>query len=297
VDWRTLNPFNEDFGSMAPIQVGRAEQLIVAYWLISSVLGLLFLRDWIFAWNVPATLQTPWLLALLLGTLILSQVLYIKVSTHGGRRIPWLATLIFAICNGIAETFSFALVFRLGLVIGSFLSGLLAPSLAAYGGLALGLVFFVIYGGAIHGLFWIRLLPPHFHDDPLSLKIRRLRPLSETLLVIGWSLAWWLNADLWSVVVCHTLIDLTLMLQVRPPLFQRGARLAAPSASPAPALAPLAEHMPARPQRIYGLPVVARDEALQSWGTATGLVVVGVLSLLRLALPRESVEPRVDAES
>jgi hypothetical protein len=283
VNWRLLNPFHEDFGGMAPIGAGRAERLVVAYWLISGALGLLFLYDWIFAWNVPATLGRPWLLVLLLGTLLLSQILYIKVSTHEGRPVRWGATLLFAICNGLAETLTFALVFRLGLVLGGALTGLIAPSWAAGGGLALGILFFVIYGGLIHGLFWIRLLPPHFHDDPLSLKIRKLRPLSETLLVIGWSLAWWLHADLWSVVLCHTLIDLTLMLQVRPPLFQ-GARHRPPVLAQPQEEAAAAQPLP---PHIYGLPAVARDEALASWGQATGLVAMGALTLLSLALPHE----------
>jgi len=40
--------------------------------------------------------------------------------------------------------------------------------------------------------------------------------------VIGWSLCFWLTRDLWTVVFFHILVDIGLMLKVRPPIF--GAR-------------------------------------------------------------------------
>jgi hypothetical protein len=88
-------------------------------------------------------------------------------------------------------------------------------------GFGLGLVFFIIYGGLIHAIFWLPVLPPHLDDAPFSRRIRKLRPLNEIMLVIGWSLCLWLYNDIWTMVFFHVLVDLGLMLRVRPPLFRK----------------------------------------------------------------------------
>ncbi len=205
------------------VRMGMAnpERAILIYWGISLLLGLGPLWHWISAWNVGATLAQPWLVVYLAATFALSQILYVLVARHDDRPILPLPTVIFSIGNGIFETFAFAFVYWLGALIGSSVVGLFAPGFASVAGFGLGLVFFMIYGGLIHGMFWLKLLPPHFDDSPRSVAIRKFRPLAEVLLVFGWGLCLWLYNDIWTVVLVHTLVDVGLMLRVRPILFHR----------------------------------------------------------------------------
>lgn len=198
---------------------GRSEWAVLAYWGIATVLGIVFLSDWIVAWNVQETLAHPWLIALLVAAWIFSQVLYVLVARHNGRPIHWGPAVLFALGNGVCEILAFALVYRAGELLGRLLVGAVLPSGASIAGFVLGVVLFSIYGGFIHALFWIKLLPPHLDDSPRSRAIRRIRPLAELSLVISWSLCFWLTQDIWTVIFFHTIIDFALMLRVRPPLF------------------------------------------------------------------------------
>jgi uncharacterized membrane protein YbaN (DUF454 family) len=193
--------------------------LIIRYWLIATVVGVIFLWDWITAWNVPATLSRPALVVYLVLSFALSQILYALVARYDGRRFSPGATVVFALGNGIAETFAFAVVYRLGEMVGSGLVGLVAPELASWAGLAVGIFCFAAYGGLIHGLFWLKVLPPHLNDTSRAVAIRKYRPVAEVALVLGWSLCLWLTRDLWTVVFFHILVDIGLMIKVRPLIF------------------------------------------------------------------------------
>ena len=198
-------------------------RLIVLYWLIATLLGFIVLRDWLVSWQVTATLSQPWLLLYLLISLVLSQALYALVARHGGRPIHWGALVLFALGNGFAETLAFATTYRVGEFIGHGLFSLIAPASASIAGFIGGIICFTIYGGLIHALFWMPILPPHFDDSPRARMIRRLRPLAEVALVVGWSLCFWLFRDIWTVVALHILVDIGLMLLVRPPIFRASA--------------------------------------------------------------------------
>lgn len=195
------------------------ERLIILYWAIATLVGVVALWDWIIAWNVPATLGIPGLPLYLVVSFVLSQFLYVLVARFDGRPIHWGATAIFAVGNGVAETLAFAAIYRIGEVLGAGLVGLIAPGFASLAGFMVGVALFVVYGGLIHGLFWLRVLPPHLDDSPRSRTIRKYRPLAEVGLVLGWSLCFWLTRDLWTVVFFHILVDIGLMLKVRPPIF------------------------------------------------------------------------------
>lgn len=194
-------------------------QPVLIYWGLSVALGLFFLWDWLYSWHVPQTFANPGLVILLVASLLISQGMYLMVARHGGRPIRWMPTVIFAIGNGICETLAFALIYRLGATIGGGLTALLFPSIASGVALTIGLVFFSIYGGLIHALFWLRVLPPHLDDAPLARRIRKIRPIGEIALVVGWSLCLWLYQDIWTMAVFHICVDLCLMLLVRPLLF------------------------------------------------------------------------------
>jgi hypothetical protein len=46
--------------------------------------------------------------------------------------------------------------------------------------------------------------------------------INEIALVLGWCLCLWLSDDIWTVVFFHMLVDLGLMVRVRPNLFING---------------------------------------------------------------------------
>lgn len=192
---------------------------ILSYWGVSLLAGGVILYDYLSTWTVPQTLARPGLILYLIASFVFSQVLYYIVARDDGRPLRWWPTLLFAIGNGLCETFSFAISYRLGEVLGAGLFQLFAPQFASLAGFIFGVITFSIYGGLIHGLFWLKILPPHLNDDPLSCKIRRFRPLAEVALVLGWSLCFWLTRDIWTVVLFHVLVDFYLMWRVRPTLF------------------------------------------------------------------------------
>lgn len=206
---------------VAPTHVsrGNAERSILIYWVVSTVVGVVFLWDWLTAWNVPQTLAQPGLVTYLIATFALSQVLYVLVARHDNRPFLPMATVIFAIGNGIAETLAFAVVYRIGELLGTSLVGLFAPGWASMAGLVTGVTLFSAYGGIIHGWFWLKILPHHLDDSPRSQALRHHRPKAEVLLVLGWCLCFWLNRDIWTVIFIHTLVDVGLMLRVRPIIF------------------------------------------------------------------------------
>ncbi len=197
----------------------RIEWPVLAYWSISGILGVVFLSDWLTGWHVGRTFSNPWLVAYLVVTLTIGQVIYFIVARHDNRPIRRVPTAIFAVGNGVFETFAFALVYRLGETIGAALGLLVVPAASSMTSLIVGLIFFTIYGGAIHALFWLRILPPHLNDTPLAKTIRRYRLFSEIALVLGWCLCLWLYQDIWTVIFFHMVVDTGLMLRVRPNLF------------------------------------------------------------------------------
>ncbi len=211
--------------SSAPADPRAIDRPILIYWATATVIGVPFLWDLLTVWNVPQTLAQPVMLPLLIITFIFSQVMYGAVARHSGRPLRFTPTALFAVGNGIAETLAFAAVFRLGQLLGAGLIGLIMPAWADAAGFAVGVAAFVLYGGVIHAAFWLPLLPPHLDDGPRSLRIRQLRPLAEIGLVLGWSLCFWLFADIWTVVLFHVLVDLGLMLLVRPQIFTSSRRV------------------------------------------------------------------------
>ncbi len=204
------------------------EGAIALYWLGALALTLLLRLPEPFAFNVAQTVASVWGIALLIATLAFSQWLYAQVAIHEERPLNLIGTPIFIIGNSLGETLAFLLVFRLG----AFIGGWSAQLLGLTGGLSHWVIFgsgffaFLIYGGAIHGLFWMRIFPPHFREDERARKIRKFRLWSESALSLSWCLTFYVFEDFWSVVIFHAIVDTVLMLRVRPRIFRF-----APSAS------------------------------------------------------------------
>ncbi|WP_287372944.1 hypothetical protein [Prosthecochloris sp.] len=183
---------------------------IFAYWFIAIVVGLLFFRKETFTFNANFDTRRKVLLSLSLLIVAFNAFVYTNSTYDGGRPLDIASVLLFTFGNGIAETFMFYAAF----VIGEKLVGFATKnSTALFIG---GFVFFMVYSGLIHGLFWIELLPEHVNQES------PLKPLfmpTQILIAGSWALSFFWYRDLPSVFVLHGLVDLTMILNVKFSLF------------------------------------------------------------------------------
>ncbi|MCG8376662.1 MAG: hypothetical protein MI702_09280, partial [Chlorobiales bacterium] len=118
--------------------------------------------------------------------------------------------ILFTIGNGIAETFIFYAAF----IVGERLAGMVTKSPWVL--FITGFIFFMVYSGLIHGLFWIDLLPEHVDQ---SSPYKPLFMPTQILIAGSWALSFFWYRDLPSVFVLHGLVDLTMILNVKFSLF------------------------------------------------------------------------------
>ena len=184
--------------------------MIYAYWAFAFLVGILFFKKDILAFNREFDSRRIALLATSLVVVAINAWVYSHSTTNGGRALDPLTVLIFTIGNGIAETFMFYAVFRLGNALaGRFTQNSWALFIT-------GFLFFIIYSGLIHGLFWINILPEHVVQTspykPFFMPIQ--------LLIAGsWALNFFWYRDIRTVIVLHALVDLTMVCNVRFSLF------------------------------------------------------------------------------
>jgi hypothetical protein len=197
------------------------EWRIISYWAISALIGLLFLRDWLLSWDVGETIaRHPWLVVFMIAIWLITQGLYVMVAHPDGRPLIWRSILLFTLANGVFETWAFAFSYWLGEVIGTWATGwFLSPSAAATVGFIVGVVVFSVYSWWIHAFFWIRFLPSHTGESPRTRTLQRWHIIALTVLTLSWALCLWLNRDIWTVTILHILMDLVLMVRLRPSLF------------------------------------------------------------------------------
>ncbi|UZJ38720.1 hypothetical protein [Prosthecochloris sp. SCSIO W1103] len=183
---------------------------IFAYWFIAIVVGLLFFRKETFTFNANFDTRRKVLLSLSLLIVAFNAFVYTNSTYDGGRPLDIASVLLFTFGNGIAETFMFYAAFVIGEKLVGFAS---KNSMALFIG---GFVFFMVYSGLIHGLFWIELLPEHVNQES------PLKPLfmpTQILIAGSWALSFFWYRDLPSVFVLHGLVDLTMILNVKFSLF------------------------------------------------------------------------------
>ncbi len=183
---------------------------IFAYWFIAIVVGLLFFRKETFTFNTNFDTRRKVLLSLSLLIVAFNAFVYTNSTFDGGRPLDIASVLVFSVGNGIAETFMFYAVF----VLGEKLMGLLTKNPWAL--FIAGFVFFMIYSGFIHGLFWIDLLPEHVNQ---ASPYKPLFMPTQILIAGSWALSFFWYRDLPSVFVLHGLVDLTMILNVKFSLF------------------------------------------------------------------------------
>lgn len=184
--------------------------LIYAYWALAILIGVLFFRKDVMTSNDDYGTKRIGLIIFSVAILGLNAFIYSNSTTDGGRTLdPWSA-LIFSIGNGVAETFMFYAVFRLGqTIIGKVTNN-------AWAGFALGFLFFMIYSGIIHGLFWLPILPEHVVQTspfkPFFMPI-------QLMIALSWALSFFWYRDIRTVFLLHAVVDLTMIMNVKFSMF------------------------------------------------------------------------------
>lgn len=187
-----------------------APLLIFAYWAVAIVIGFAFFRKDLFSPGPEFDGRRKILLGLSVVILGLNAFVYSNSTTDGGRSLEPLSVLIFSIGNGIAETFMFYAMFRMGAA----LAAKLTPN--RWAGFAIGFVFFMIYSGIIHGLFWLPILPEHVVQTspykPFFMPV-------QLLIATSWALSFFWYRDIRTVILLHAVVDLTMAWNVKFSMF------------------------------------------------------------------------------
>ncbi len=193
-----------------------APMKIFTYWFIAIVIGLVFFRKETFSFNTTFDLRRKVLLGTSLLIVAFNAFVYTNSTFDGGRSLDIASVIVFTVGNGIAETYLFYFFFVMGEKFSQKLSSdswQLIPKQTEF---ITAILFFMIYSGFIHGLFWLDLLPEHVNQAS------SLKPLfmpTQILIATSWALSFFWYRDLPSVFVLHGLVDLTMILNVKFSLF------------------------------------------------------------------------------
>ena len=184
--------------------------MIYAYWAFAFLVGFLFFKKDILSFNREFDTRRTTLLVASLIIVALNAWVYSHSTTDGGRKLDLLTVLIFTFGNGIAETFMFYAVFQIGTALaGRFTKNPWALFIT-------GFICFMVYSGLIHGLFWINILPTHVVQTspykPFFMPV-------QILIASSWALNFFWYRDIRTVVILHSMIDLTMALNVKFSLF------------------------------------------------------------------------------
>ncbi len=184
--------------------------MIYAYWAFAFLVGFLFFKKDILSFNREFDTRRTILLAASLLIVAVNAWVYSHSTSDGGRQLDILTVLVFSIGNGIAETFMFYAVFQLGtLLAGKFTKNPWALFIT-------GFILFMVYSGLIHGLFWINILPTHVVQTspykPFFMPV-------QILIASSWALTFFWYRDIRTVILLHSMIDLTMALNVKFSLF------------------------------------------------------------------------------
>ncbi len=192
----------------SPPHVSSVKPLTI-YWLVCIAVGWLYLRPEIV--HIPTILSKSHLISVGIGlvTTITTMVTYDRVATTGMRSLHWPTVIIFPIANGILETIPFLVSFKIGTVLAApFTPQPLWLFLA-------GTTTFFAYLAAIHALFWLKVLPPHFDKRPAVKKARIAWIVSLTAVSLMWGWLYFAYQDFWSVAALHVLFDVGMVYSIR----------------------------------------------------------------------------------
>ena len=183
---------------------------IFTYWFIAIAIGLIFFRKETFSYNTCFDLRRKVLLAASVVIVALNAFVYSNSTYDSGRTIDWPSVILFTFGNGIAETFMFYAFFSMG----EKLAGLATKN--AWLLFAAGLLCFMVYSGVIHGLFWLDMLPEHVNQ---ASPFKPLFMPTQLLIAGSWALSFFWYRDLPTVFLLHSLVDLTMILNVKFSIF------------------------------------------------------------------------------
>jgi chlorophyllide a hydrolase len=182
------------------------------YWATGLVLSVFFLKDELFE-KVKADWKRHVLFAVGLGITILNFVIYKGITETGSRPLDYVSMIVFGIGNGVFETFIFLIMFQWGeKFAGNFTT---AKPILFLG----GFLFFTIFSGFIHGIFWINEFPQHMIDASLRSPIQGLFIPIQVMLALSWSLLYFLYRDIWGVVILHIIVDTSVIYCIHYSLF------------------------------------------------------------------------------
>jgi chlorophyllide a hydrolase len=184
--------------------------MIYAYWAFAFLVGIIFFKKDILEFNREFDTRRITLLVTSLIVVVINAWVYSHSTTDGGRALDPLTVLVFSVGNGIAETFMFYAVFCLGTALaGRFTKN---PWVLFF----TGFIFFIVYSGLIHGLFWINILPEHVVQTSIYKPF--FMPV-QMLIASSWALSFFWYRDIRSVIFLHALVDLTMVCNVKFSLF------------------------------------------------------------------------------
>ncbi|CAB9506747.1 expressed unknown protein [Seminavis robusta] len=125
-----------------------------------------------------------------------------------GRRVDWLAIVMYSLMNGVLETFAFLFAYDLG-------RHLDVESLFGWHnkndeliGFLIGFSIYYVYAGLIHIVVWMRMVfPQHvLHESALPFHTHCLPFL--TLQSIAWLVLYEATNDVFFICLCHCITDM-----------------------------------------------------------------------------------------
>ncbi len=199
---------------------------LVIYWAIGVICAVFFLGEELMQ-PKPLSKEDSWrrnfLFFFSLLIVLANVYIYYNATSNGGRPLDLVSLVIFGILNGACETFIFLAVFKLGETLMKNFTDK-SPYLFMS-----GVLMFMVFSGAIHGLFWINALPPHVVSisdlPPDKVIFKQLFFPFQIALVLVWSALYFFFRDVWSVVALHTIVDAGVVYSIHYSLFTNAKSL------------------------------------------------------------------------
>ncbi|KER09809.1 MAG: hypothetical protein HY22_09590 [[Candidatus Thermochlorobacteriaceae] bacterium GBChlB] len=193
---------------------------LVIYWAIGVICAIFFLGEELLQ-PKSRSKEDSWRRNLLfffsLLIVLANTYIYYNATSNGGRPLDLVSIVVFSILNGACETFIFLAVFKLGEALMKNFTDK-SPYLFMS-----GVLMFMVFSGAIHGLFWINALPPHVVSisdlPPDKVIFKQLFFPFQIALVLVWSAMYFFFRDVWSVVALHTIVDAGVVYSIHYSLF------------------------------------------------------------------------------
>ncbi|MEL6468253.1 MAG: hypothetical protein AAFQ74_00865 [Cyanobacteria bacterium J06623_4] len=174
---------------------------LAIYWTIGLIIGTTYLNAGFR--QLPSEFSTSHWISIWIGLAItvVTTLAYAKVSTRDGRSLHLPTLIAFPLLNGLFETALFLASFKLGMsAVAIWTTNPVWLFLA-------GIFTFCAYSGAIHALFWLRVLPPHLNKDKALNNFRRVWMVGLVAVSVLWGWIYFAYQDVWSVVALHALFD------------------------------------------------------------------------------------------